>query len=175
MVIGLDIDNVLINYTKALSIVIFGEPKEETASWGFEDWGFDHSKFELYQRELLFNNEHIFEPYKDTCSALSELASRHEIHLITHRATLPFYRDRDNAKAMESTIRTLRRLNFTFDGLHFTQNKHSVRCDLYVDDSPKVIDEFLERNLDYYIYSHKYNKSSIGKRINSLKELTILI
>ena len=57
-----------------------------------------------------------------------------------------------------------------YDSIHFTHEKWTVSCDIYLDDSPGVIREFLLRGLKGYVYTHPYNLDCPGQKVNSLSE-----
>lgn len=170
MKIGLDIDNVLIDYTRALSLYLFNEERPSPTCWNFTDWGISRELFEEKQIKLISTGCHLFKPYEDTKKALDELRTFCNVHLITHRATLPYYDDATKSIAITNTIKMLDTFDLKYDSIHFTHEKWTVSCDIYLDDSPGVIREFLLRGLKGYVYTHPYNLDCPSQKVNSLSE-----
>lgn len=169
--IGVDIDNVIINYTKALGTLYARikndnpEKYQETSSWDFEDWNLPYDKFKEIHKDLLENHEHLFELIPYAVEGLTTLINRGNlVHLITHRASGPAQPLAEKASIIKSTLNTLERLKVPFHYITFTHEKSKIACDLYIDDSPSVLKEYKEAKLDYLIYPYKYNSELPGER-----------
>lgn len=92
----------------------------------------------------------------------------HSIHIVTHRNGL-------DPLAMRDTALWLAEQNIPYDSLTFSPDKHDVRTDLFVDDSPANCAHITASGGRAIIFNRPWNLDAVGERVNSWLKLGQLV
>lgn len=186
-VFGVDLDQVGFDYAQGVRQIILDSNNELTVDDFPEliDYCFVVSKWptlktiEDYQRTHIagveqgfFQTLDVYEGFPQTIKMLRENGV--VIRIITHR----IFPGSSPAKSISDTAHALENAGVEYDEICFAKRKSDVRCDALVDDSPKNILDWKERNDDNspcIIFDHPYNRDIEGPRVTNWEELGQLI
>lgn len=178
MIIGVDFDNVLADYTNTFGKLykkLKGITTElpEVLDWDFGSWSITREEFNTYHKLFIKNNwTSVMPPLKDALSLLKKLKEENNvIKIITHRATNLDFNSETRNEITKQTSDWLHLYNVCYDELCFVKNKTEIFADVYLDDSPAVIAECLENRKNYIIFDYAYNRDLPGARIRNWLEL----
>jgi 5'-nucleotidase len=168
-ILGVDIDNVLADYTDGLRQIVAAERGVDPATlptpraWGaYEQWGFDDDSFiDLHRRAVV---EHrIFQSLTPIPGAAEVLRRLSEdgvrIRIVTHR----LYVSGTHQIAASDTVQWLEEHKIPYWDLCMIARKGDVGCDLYIDDAPHNIVHLRERGHAAIVYDWPYNRHVDGE------------
>lgn len=189
-VLGVDLDGVCGDYTRAFGTVVaaesgvtFDELGPQT-SWEFaECWGGhvrdgDHFR-ELHKRAVLEHRIFSDMPEIDGASdALWELSDAGvHIRIITHRLCVNWGHD----VAAADTVAWLQRTRpdgrplIPYRDLCFMSDKTDVGCDLLVDDAPHNVLGARRNRIDAIVFDAPYNQAVPGARARNWREVVAYV
>lgn len=182
MIIGVDFDNVLADYTNTFGKLykkLKGITTElpEVLDWDFGSWSITREEFNTYHKLFIKNNWTEQMPVmKNALEVLHNWHSDgHTIKIITHRASCSKYRPELRAEIIADTAHWLHHNMVPFEELCFVKEKTQVYTDVMIDDSPKVLQQYIDSGKEYIVYSYAYNKDLPGKRARNWKEIQTII
>ena len=178
LVLGLDLDDVVADFTEGFRQIIarefdvhpslLGEPQD----WDMADWGVrDRDHFEELNDKAIIEQRILrtLPAIQDAPETLRHLhASGVFIRIITHRLRLRFRGAA--ALVVEDTAFWLEQNGIPYDDLCFTGDKDQVNADVYIDDAPHNIERFQATGKHAVIFSRGYNQSFAGPRVNTWPE-----
>ena len=186
MILGLDLDGVVADYTSALRASITahrGVPEEsitnEPAGWDFPEWDLAEGEFlEHHQRAV--SKERMFrtmQPIKDASRNLW-LLSDADIHIRVITRRLQF--GGGHAVAASDTVTWLDEHDIPYRDISFLgrsgyTDKSQVLADLYIDDSPADICRLREANKPVLIWDHAYNRDLGNPRVDNWDDAMLMI
>ena len=178
MRIGVDLDGVVANFTKGWTEhykIEFGKEilESDIISWGLSK-PLTHFETELdfweWAKEI--NGSSIFrnlETYENSVEVLTKLAmSGHEIVILSSK---PWW-------SIHDTLMWLGENKIPSREIHFIEDKWRVECDVYIDDAPHQIENFVKKVPDKLIlrFVREYNRPVRGAvDIHKWAELTSLL
>lgn len=176
LVIGLDLDGVCADYIAALRPVVAGLRNVDSGTlgtprlWGFEDWGLDRDSFPTAHSEAV-NVRRAFRTLAPIPGAVDAVRGLHEagdtIRVITNRlGDLA-----DPRIVVADTAEWLATVELPYDELCFVSDKASVDADVYIDDSPGVLDRLAAAGRPAIVFDHLYNRHSPGIRARNWDEI----
>jgi 5'(3')-deoxyribonucleotidase len=121
----------------------------------YDFWFYTHAE-EIYTKSL---------PFSDVSQISSLITFGHDIIILT---------DQPNPKTREYTLQWINEY-LPYNEIHFTDKKHLISCDIYLDDSPYHLREFKNRMLDYVIMNRSWNQNIGGDRVKDLTEFKEMI
>ena len=158
MRIGIDVDGVLRNlYDKLIEIYLRENPSEwckplqEWKSYYLKD-NFSNGE-DIYS--FLWDSGHSQEIYLKAPSfpgidIIDQMHQENEIEIITSQP---------NNRTAQYTLHWIRSMKIPYHGLHFTHDKCSIDCDVYVEDSPEHIHDMLHCGKQVVVIDYGYNKN----------------
>lgn len=177
MILGIDMDNVICRYTKALARVYAAEKGidvhdvPEPDSWGFGNWDIGPEGFLHYHRILMESGHSSIRPLEDAADVIRALSEGgHRIRVITQRASATIFSCDMRHKVAQDTVEWLNANDIHYDDLCFVDSKTDVLADLYFDDGPHHIEDFKRQGFDYVIMDYEYNRHLDGSRVSTWKE-----
>lgn len=182
MIIGVDFDNVLADYTNTFGKLYkklkgITEDLPAPTSWDFGNWGMTQAEFDVYHRLFVKNSWTEQMPVmKGALEVLHHFHGEgHTIKIVTHRASCSWYNPELRAAIVADTAQWLKNQLVPYDELCFVKEKTEVHTDIMLDDSPKVIQQYIDVSKDYITYHCEYNKDFPGKRARNWKEIQTII
>lgn len=182
MVIGVDLDGVVADYTGGL--LKFAERALGLSRHSLpppRDWGFSNVQFinvsgvsftfcDMHRSFVGFPNQGLLKlkalPY--SIQSLRTLQDRgHTIRIVTQRGA---HSDGADNIHMQQTMRWLQKKFIPFHEIVFTNDKTSVRCDVMLEDAPHHIQAFADAKIPYLIFDQPYNQNQPGIRVNGWPE-----
>ena len=169
LVIGLDLDGVCADYIAALRPVVADLLNVDTATlgtprlWGFEDWGLTRDSFRAAHSEAV-NARRVFRTLDTIPGAVEAVRGLHTagdtIRVVTNRlGDLA-----DPRVVVADTAEWLSTVGLPYHELCFVADKSSVAADVYIDDSPGVLDRLAAAGRPAIVFDHLYNRHSPGIR-----------
>ncbi len=168
-ILGVDIDNVLADYTDGLRRIVAAERGVDPstlptpAAWGaYEEWGFNDDTFlDLHRRAVV--DHRVFQTLPampGAAAALQRLSDEGvRIRIVTHR----LYVSGTHRIAASDTVQWLEEHGIPYWDLCMIARKGDVGCDLYVDDAPHNIVHLRERGHTAIVYDWPYNRHADGQ------------
>ena len=175
MILGVDIDNVLADYTDGLRnhmITKFNTPTHlveeyypEPIDYVFSNWKYLDGTPHPTMGEVIFKENHseaVANGLFKTLNLLDPKASEilwkldsegHRIRIITAR----FVTHGQNYKAVSHTAEWLDKQDIPYRDLLFMSDKEHVEADLFIDDSPHNLVNLLTANKQAIVYNKLYN------------------
>lgn len=185
MIIGIDFDNVLADYTEMMRSIVhkfkgWNHPTPDEHDWGFTEWGITESEFRAYHALMIETDRN--RNLRPLCihqiiRVLNyNIKNRgHKICILTARGNWDFFSGPSvKGQVIKDTIDWLHHYNIPYDDICFVEDKRLVNCDLYIDDSPSQIRALKEAGKEVLIFSYHYNSDIEGERISSWSEETKL-
>jgi 5'-nucleotidase len=176
-VLGVDVDNVLADYTGGLRRIVAEErgidPAElpDPSRWAhYEEWGFDAASFDEWHRKAvvehrMFRHLDVMPGAADVLTRLSEKGVR--IRIVTHR----LYVSGTHALAASDTVEWLDAQGIPYWDLCMVARKADVGCDLYVDDAPHNVEALRDAGRRVIVYDWPYNRHIDGPRATSWADI----
>ncbi len=168
-ILGVDIDNVLADYTGGLRrVVAAGTGRAETelpdpATWGaYEEWGFDERTFERWHRRAVVEHRMFrdLDPMPGAAEALRRLSEGGvRIRIVTHR----LYLSGTHSIVAGDTAQWLDDHAVPYWDLCMIARKGDVGCDVYVDDAPHNVLHLRERGHRVIVFDWPYNREVDGE------------
>ena len=175
-VLGVDLDGVCANYTKAFRAVVAHElgvdpgTLGDQVSWDFLEWGITGREhfLELHHRGVI---EHRMFSTMGTIEGAAEALWRLSdagvwIRVITHRLHVKG----GHTVAVSDTCTWLDDNDIPFRDICFLGAKNSVDCDLYIDDSPGNIASLRGAGCNAVVFDQPYNRHVDGPRVQGWSE-----
>lgn len=169
--IGVDLDGVAYRFVDALRGYIHaatGRPVESmptAQSWNFykDQWAMSSAEFLEHFRNGI-NDGVIFAigaPYPGTVEALGRIAEDgHRIHIVTARMIAGA-----EAAARANTRRWLADWNIPHHSLVFSDDKTSVRTDVFLEDAPHNYDALDAAGVEVWLMHRRWNAQHPGRRV----------
>lgn len=185
MIIGIDFDNVLADYSGMMCSIVrqmkgWEHPTPDQHDWGFTEWGISEDEFKAYHTLMIETERNRNLNFKgnslEKIGLLSFLystlkAKGHKICILTARGSWSYFSGPESkGKVIKDTIDWLSRHEIHYDDICFVDDKTMVHCDLYIDDSPSQIRALKAAGKEVLIFSYHYNKDIEGERISSWSE-----
>lgn len=176
-VLGVDVDNVLADYTGGLRKVIADVRGDDPADlpdpshWAhYEEWGLDADSFNDWHRRAVVEHRMFrwLDPIPGAADVLRRLSDQGvRIRIITHRLYLPGM----HALAASDTVEWLDEHDIPYWDLCMVARKGDVGCDLYVDDAPHNIQALRDIGRPVIVYDWPYNRELEGPRARSWADI----
>ena len=164
MRIGVDLDGVVANFTKGWTKYYeeeFGKKilEDDIQSWGLSE-PLTHFKEDLdfWKWAKDINGSSIFrnlEVYENSVETLNELSkSGHDIVIISSK---PWW-------SIHDTLMWLGENKIPTKEIHFIEDKWTIDCEVYIDDAPYQLENYIENTVDKKIirFVRSYNKPLDG-------------
>lgn len=187
MVIGVDLDGVVADYTGGLlkfaeeTLGLCRHTLPPPRDWGFSNVQFKSSvgkEFQFYDMHNAFVSfpHHGLLKLKVLPYAIQSLRSLrdrgHTIRIVTQRGA---HADAAETAHMKQTLHWLQKKLIPFHEIVFTNDKTSVRCDVMLEDAPHHIQAFAAAKIPYLIFDQPYNQQEPGIRVNGWPEAMRLL
>jgi len=177
-VLGVDLDGVCADFyaglrpiaAEWLGVEIASLPQR--VSWGLPEWGIDKAaggyealhRFAVTQRDLF----RILPPMAGAPVALRKLSAANvRIRVITHRFFIKYF----HKVAAQQTIEWLDYHDIPYWDLCFMKDKSAVGADVYVEDSPKNIEELRAEGLTTVVFTNSTNECLAGPRADTWEQV----
>lgn len=171
-ILGVDIDNVLADYTAGLRRVVAArtgrDPDElhDPTFWGsYEEWGLDDRTFPRWHRRAVVD-ERMFrdlDPMPGAAAVLHRLSEDGvRIRIVTHR----LYLSGTHSIAASDTVEWLEANDIPYWDLCMIARKGDVGCDVYVDDAPHNVRHLRERGHRTIVFDWPYNRVVDGRPLD---------
>lgn len=176
-VLGVDVDNVLADYTGGLRRIVAEErgilptALPDPTGWShYEEWGFTGDEFNEWHRRAvvehrMFRDLDVMPGAAEVLRHLSEKGVR--IRIITHR----LYLSGTHQIAASDTVEWLDKNDIPYWDLCMIAKKGDVGCDLYVDDAPHNIQALRDIGRKVIVYDWPYNRELEGPRARSWEDV----
>lgn len=181
LVLGVDLDGVCADYEEALRLSVANQLGCEPSSLppqsimdAYSEWGLDFEGFAHAHRHAV-THDRIFRtmaPMPGVAEALWQLSdSGVWIRIITHRLLFNGIHEVSAA----DTAWWLDHHGLPYRDLCFIGDKPGVGADLYIDDSPRVIEALQASDRRVIIFDHPYNRHLNGPRVERWSEVVATI
>jgi len=158
MRIGIDIDGVLRNtYNKLVEVYLktfpneWCRPVQEWNSYLLSDnFSIGDDIYDFFFNSLHTKEIYLTAPIFKYTKELNTIAKTDTVEIITHQP---------NSNTEVYALQWMHQHKLNYDGIHFTQQKWAVDCDVYVEDSPEQIHELLHYGKNVVVIDYKYNKN----------------
>jgi 5'-nucleotidase len=176
-VLGVDVDNVLADYTGGLRRIVAEErgiePSElpDVTSWSaYEEWGLTPAAFnELHRRAVvdhrMFRHLDVMPGAAEVLRRLSERGVR--IRIVTHR----LYVSGTHAIAASDTVEWLDANAIPYWDLCMVARKADVGSDLLIDDAPHNIEALRDIGRQVLVFDQPYNRHLDGPRARTWEDV----
>lgn len=171
-ILGVDVDNVLADYTAGLRRVVAEGTGRDPATlpdpttWGaYEEWGLNHDTFPTWHRRAVVDHRLFREadPIPGGAEALRRLSEDGvRIRIVTHR----LYVSGTHEVAAGDTVEWLDRHEIPYWDLCFVARKGDVGCDVYIDDAPHNIQHLRDRGHRAIVFDWPYNREVDGHALD---------
>ncbi len=177
MRIGLDVDGVIYDFTRAYNAKLQSlghevTPETEALIYDYyTEYGYSRKEFLNHLDEMvdcgqIFWTGYLCEPYIPFW--IDQLREQgHTIHIITHRVS---------GKVMsceEATKHFFREMKIHYDSLTFSQDKTSVPTDIFLEDHTSNYDALVKAGVETWLVNRPYNQDGpeeYRKRVASFTE-----
>ena len=183
MVIGVDLDGVVADYTGGLlkfaekTLGLCRHTLPPPRDWGFSNVQFTNVSgetfhfYDMHNSFVGFPNHGLLKlkvlPY--AIQSLRSLRDRgHTIRIVTQRGA--HHADEACTSHMLHTLHWLQKKLIPFHEIVFTNDKTSIRCDVMLEDAPHHIQAFSDAKIPYLIFDQPYNQKQPGIRVNGWPE-----
>jgi len=181
-VFGVDLDGVCADFYRGLRPIaaewlgVEVNTLPERVSWGLPEWGIDKApggyealhRFAVTQRELF----RVLPPMPGGALAIRKLSDADiRIRIITHRFFIKYF----HRVAARQTIEWLDYHDIPYWDLCFMQEKAAVGADLYIEDSPHIIERLRAEGQDTIIFTNSTNEDLLGLRADSWKQVVEIV
>jgi 5'(3')-deoxyribonucleotidase len=168
-ILGLDLDGTICDYPRGLSDFMhknYPDPDHyslvDATGWEFQDM----NEYLTVQREAvaddLYANLKVYDGVADTLAELSSMNVH--IRIVTDR----FFAGRDQQSIISyDTVSWLKYNNIPYDSLCFTGIKDNIGADLYIEDSPKNINDLRSSGYHTMVRDQLYNLKVHGPRLRT--------
>ena len=167
-ILGVDVDNVLADYTGGFRrVVAEGTGRDpgqlpDPSTWSaYEEWGLNPRTFNDWHRRAVVDHRlfRTVEPIPGGAEALHRLSEDGvRIRIVTHR----LYLSGTHAMAASDTVEWLEEHDIPYWDLCFVARKGDVGCDAYIDDAPHNILHLRERGHRAIVFDWPYNREVDG-------------
>jgi 5'-nucleotidase len=179
-ILGVDLDGVCGDYTRALRDVVAVEKGVEPdtlpveRSWDFGEWGLSPSDFErVHQAAVLdhriFRTMPAIEGAAEVLWRLSDAGVW--IRIITHR----LYVNWGHAVAVADTVDWLDSAGIPYRDLCFLGAKPQVEADCYIEDAPHNVTALRSTGAHVVVFDQPYNRDVAGPRAKDWAEVENLV
>ena len=180
-VLGVDLDGVVADFYGALRPIaaewlgVALDTLATEASYGLTEWNLDSAggyedlhRFAVTQRDLFRN----VEPIAGAAAALRRLSSRQvRIRIITHRLFIKHA----HRLAVDQTTQWLDHHGIPYWDLCFMKDKAAVGADLYIEDSPKNVEDLRKDGHRTIVFTNSTNRQIDPPRANTWNELEEMV
>lgn len=179
MIIGLDLDNTVYDYTGALRDAIakqLGVTDHEAhrlayadpISYGMDNWPGFPDAFRDFHTQAVEDRIYRDMPlYPEASEHLWKLSDEgHYIRIITSR----FVKNGQNHRVVTDTGISLDNNDIPYRDIMFTGLKVDIFADVYIDDSPKNIELLKAAGRQVIIFDQPYNRDFAGRRAHNWPE-----
>jgi 5'(3')-deoxyribonucleotidase len=181
LVLGVDLDGVCADYEGALRTSVANrrgiDPATlppQTSTDHFKEWGLSAEGFREAHR-LAVTEDRIFRtmaPHADVGEVLWRLSDAGVwIRIITHRL---LFNGLHEASAADTAV-WLDQHDIPYRDLCFIGDKATVGADLYVDDSPHIIDALRAAGRTAIVFDQPYNQHLDGPRAHGWSDVEALV
>lgn len=181
LVLGVDLDGVCADYEDALRMSVVrqlgrdrAELPSQTIMDAYSEWGLCYEEFEQAHRRAVLEDR-IFRtmaPMPGVSEALWQLSDAGVwIRIITHRLLFNGIHDVSAA----DTAWWLDHHRIPYRDLCFIGDKPGVGADLYIDDSPRVIEALRKSGRRVIIFDQLYNRHLGGLRVATWPQMPSII
>jgi 5'(3')-deoxyribonucleotidase len=180
-VLGVDLDGVVADFYAAIRIVasewlgvpiaqLTDQPKYGLKEWGIPDEEAYHDlhRFAVTQRNL-FEKLQPIDGAPPALRRLSDLGIR--IRIITHRLYIKYFHE----EAVRQTTRWLEHHGIPYWDLCFMRDKAAVGADLYIEDSPKNVEQLRADGHPTIVYTNSTNLEIAPPRADNWRSAENLI
>ena len=180
LIVGLDLDGVCADYIAAMrqvtadSLGVASADLPEKRSWGFEDWGIAHEQWKVLHREAV-NERRVFRDADMITGADTAVRCLHDAGAVVRVITNRLCDDSDPVKVFADTSQWLNTRGIPYDELCFVADKSTVAADVYVDDSPSVLEALAAAGRTAVVFDWPYNRTAPGIRARGWAEALPLI
>lgn len=171
-ILGVDVDNVLADYTDAFRQVVAagtGRDPEDLpvpTTWSaYEEWGLNDRTFNQWHRRAVVDERILrdADPIPGGAEALRNLSEAGvRIRIVTHR----LYLSGTHALVASDTVEWLEEHGIPYWDLCFVARKGDVGCDVYIDDAPHNILHLRERGHRAIVFDWPYNREVDGEPLD---------
>lgn len=181
-VFGVDLDGVCADFYRGLRPIaaewlgVDVDTLPERVSWGLPEWGIDKApggyealhRFAVTQRDLF----RVLPPMPGAALALRRLSVADiRIRVITHRFFIKFF----HQVAARQTIEWLDHHDIPYWDLCFMAEKAAVGADLYIEDSPRNIEQLRAEGQKTIVYSNSTNEDLPDPRADTWEKVVELV
>lgn len=171
-VLGVDIDNVLADYTGGLRRVVAQDRAVPPATlptptrWNYDEWGLDEDSFHEFHRKAVTEHRMFrdLDPIPGGARVLQRLSEQGvRIRIITHR----LYLSGTHEVVASDTVEWLEKHDIPYWDLCMVAKKGDVGCDLYIDDAPHNVQALRDIGRKVIVFDWPYNRHLDGPRATS--------
>lgn len=181
-ILGLDLDGVVADFyatIRPLAADWLGRPVKELTenpTYGLHEWGFngagadykDFHRWAVTEMRLFAS----LAPVDGAAPALRRLSDdKVRIRIITNRLYVSHF----HAPAVAQTVEWLDRHGIPYWDLCLMPDKAAVHADVYLEDTPKNIEQLREAGCDVIIFENSTNLDVQGERVRDWNEAEALI
>jgi 5'(3')-deoxyribonucleotidase len=181
-ILGLDLDGCTADFYRGLRPIaaewlgvaeasLHPEPTYGLPEWGIPDAPGGYKalhRFAVTQRDLFG----CLEPMARAPQVLRELSAQEvQIRIITHRLFI----GRFHMTAVQQTIAWLDRHDIPYYDLCFMGDKKAVGADLYIEDTPKNVEQLREDGAEVIVYANSTNREVPGPRAENWEQVAELV
>lgn len=183
-VLGVDLDGVVADFYEGLRPIaaewlgkLEADPTKEV-SFGLPEWGLSSDNDQKDYKDLhrfAVAHRSLFTSLKPSVGAPPALRSisNHgvRVRIITHR----FYIKYLHEQTVRQTVQWLESYGIPYWDLCFMKDKAAVGADLYIDDSPHIIDALRKDNHDTIVFTNSTNRHLEAPRADSWDDATAIV
>jgi 5'(3')-deoxyribonucleotidase len=180
IVLGVDLDGVCADFygrMRQIAAEWFERPVDELTadvSYGLREWGIKEGQYESLHRfavtaRELFKTTPMIPGCRTVLRRLSDDGCR--IRIITHRLYIHYC----HAIAVQQTIEWLDHHGLPYWDLCFMKDKDQVKADIYIEDSPKNVEQLRTLNLYTICFANSTNKHVAHPRAADWEEVYDLV
>lgn len=181
LVLGVDLDGVCADYEQALRASVARQCGRDPAELppqsvmdAYSEWGMDLAQFEEAHRravveDRIFRTMSPIEAVSETLWSLSDAGIW--IRIITHRLLFNGIHEVSAA----DTAWWLDHHDIPYRDLCFIGDKPGVGADLYLDDSPRVIEALRGSGRQVIVFDQRYNRHLDGPRVDRWPQVPAII